>query len=119
MTIQAEYPDENAPSEDGWAEGAKQRIKAILQSASACGRTDLARHLAFDTDLSVEEASKILDLAPTEPGAEPVQSMAAAYLAKKVAAGTIGLVTSPHGARSATREGWRLAVDAVNKEGGD
>lgn len=42
----------------------KARVKAILSSFEAEGRTELAEHLAFDTELSAEEANAILAKAP-------------------------------------------------------
>lgn len=46
------------------ASDVKARVKAILASTEAQGRTELAEHLAFDTELSAEEATAILAKAP-------------------------------------------------------
>jgi signal peptide peptidase SppA len=55
------------------AEGAteaKARIKAITGHAEADGRADLASHLAFDTDMSVDAAAAILKAAPKQAKAQ-------------------------------------------------
>jgi hypothetical protein len=44
----------------------KARIKAIQTAAEAKGREGLAEHLAFDTELSVAEATAILAKAPAQ-----------------------------------------------------
>lgn len=58
----------------------RARISGITQHAEAAGRTELAAYLAYDTDLSVEDAGKMLAkapkaaaAAPPAPGAEPRQ----------------------------------------------
>lgn len=56
-------PDEAAIRTDA-ANAAKTRIKAITTHAEAAGRTELAEHLAFDTELSAEQAGAILAKAP-------------------------------------------------------
>jgi hypothetical protein len=43
---------------------ANARAKAILGHAEAKGREDMARHLAFDTDMSAEAAGAMLGKAP-------------------------------------------------------
>jgi hypothetical protein len=48
---------------------ANTRAKAILDHADAKGREDLARHLAFDTEMSAEAAVAMLGKAPK--AAEP------------------------------------------------
>lgn len=71
--ITAEHVD--AARAEGKAEGLKEgtakgasdervRIKAILTSAEAEGRKDLAHHLAFETDTSAEAAVALLGKAP-------------------------------------------------------
>lgn len=56
-------PDEATIRADA-ATATKTRIKAITTHTEATGRTELAEHLAFDTDLSVEQAGAILAKAP-------------------------------------------------------
>lgn len=46
------------------ADDVKARIKAIIGHDAAQGRTELAEHLAFETELSVEEAAAILAKSP-------------------------------------------------------
>jgi signal peptide peptidase SppA len=56
----------SASTEANPAEAVDQRARcsAIISSASATGRTDLANHLAFKTDLSADDAIKVLDASP-------------------------------------------------------
>lgn len=49
---------------------ASARIKAIMMHAEAKGRTALAEHLAYETDMEPEEAGKMLALAGKETPAE-------------------------------------------------
>lgn len=46
------------------ASAERERIKGILTCEAATGRSDLANHLAYDTDMSVEDAKAILAKAP-------------------------------------------------------
>jgi len=46
-------------------QGARARMKAILQSKEAEGRKDLAEHLAFDTEMTAEAAVALLSRAPS------------------------------------------------------
>lgn len=57
---EAEAPAESAPSD----KPVKARIAAILGSAQAKGRDDLAKHLALNTDLSAKAAIAALAAAP-------------------------------------------------------
>jgi ClpP class serine protease len=60
----------------------RARIGAILSSEEAKGRTDLANHLAFDTEMSVDAAKAVLAKAPAGQAAgapaAPVNGFAAA-----------------------------------------
>ncbi len=47
----------------------RARVKGILQHAEAGGRSALAEHLAYDTDMSVEQAAAMLAKAPKEQAA--------------------------------------------------
>jgi len=65
-----------AGEREGRAEGRKAgaaaerlRLKTILTSAEAKGRTDMARYLAFDTDMSATEALAMLGKAPAAAAA--------------------------------------------------
>ena len=51
------------------AEAERTRIGAILNHEAAAGRGKLAAHLAFKTDLSVEDAGKMLAASATYAGA--------------------------------------------------
>ena len=62
--------DEDAPKSKGKAKskakatGEKARIAGILRHAEASGRGDLAEYLAFETNMSIGGAAKILKAAP-------------------------------------------------------
>lgn len=60
----------------------KARISAILKSDEAQGRGDLANHLAFDTDLTVEAATAILKAAPKAEAPKAAANPLAAAMAK-------------------------------------
>jgi signal peptide peptidase SppA len=60
----AAAPVDTAAAKTEGATEAKARIKAITGHAEAEGRAELAQHLAFDTDMSVEAAASILKAAP-------------------------------------------------------
>lgn len=69
---------------EGLAEGTKQasaseraRIKGVLTHPEAEGRSELAQHLAFETDLTVEAAGGMLAKAPKQ-GVSPTSPLAAA-----------------------------------------
>lgn len=47
----------------------RERVRGIMQHAEAAGRGTLAEHLAYDTDMSVDEAAKVLAAAPKETAA--------------------------------------------------
>lgn len=53
------------------ATATQARIKAIVKHEEAEGRTDLAEHLAYDTDLTVEAAVAMLAKAPKATAAAP------------------------------------------------
>ncbi|NSZ82936.1 Clp protease ClpP [Agrobacterium tumefaciens] len=59
----------NTPAATARAEAAA-RIKAIMMHAEAEGRTALAEHLAYETDMEPEEAAKMLALAGKEASKE-------------------------------------------------
>lgn len=55
---------------------AQARIKTILGSEEAKGRTDLANHLAFDTDMSAEASIALLAKSPKGEAAKAAPSIA-------------------------------------------
>ncbi|MBI1202551.1 MAG: hypothetical protein GC182_08575 [Rhodopseudomonas sp.] len=66
---------------DGVKEGAtaeRARVKGILGSEQAKGRDGLAQHLAFETDLPVEQAVAMLGAAPAAAPAKPGSRLDAA-----------------------------------------
>lgn len=107
-------PAASAAAGDATAD-AKARIKAITKSAEAEGRTALAEHLAFETDLSAEAAKAILAAAPK---ADAEKALAAqAYIEQKASQGALGV--SPVAAASAEpahKAGWSKAVAAANRK---
>jgi hypothetical protein len=54
----------NATQSAASASDERKRIAGILSSKEADGRKDLAEHLAYNTDLSVEAATAMLSKAP-------------------------------------------------------
>jgi len=70
---------------EGKAEGVKEgttaertRISAILGSDEAKGRTSMAQHLAFETEMTADAAKALLAKAPAEAKAEAANPLAAA-----------------------------------------
>ncbi|TLX65078.1 S49 family peptidase [Stutzerimonas nosocomialis] len=51
------------------ASAERARVQGILQHAEAGGRSQLAQHLAFSTDMTVEQAGALLAAAPKEQAA--------------------------------------------------
>lgn len=60
----AEGDEEEEDEDEAKATSERSRIKTILGHAEAKGRTDLANHLAFDTDMTVEAAAVLLAKSP-------------------------------------------------------
>ena len=56
--------EETAMEEAEVKKGERDRIKAITTCEAATGRTSLANHLAYETDMSAESAQAILAAAP-------------------------------------------------------
>lgn len=67
-----QQPDPNAVSAAKSAE--RQRMSGILGCEAAKGNPALANHLAFNTELSVEEATEMLEVAGPAKTAEAVKS---------------------------------------------
>jgi hypothetical protein len=66
---------------EGLKEGAtaeRSRISAILGSEEAKGRSELAQHMAFETEMSADDAKKMLAKSPKEGAAAPANPLAAA-----------------------------------------
>jgi signal peptide peptidase SppA len=55
----------------------KARIRAILEHDEAKGRDDLAKHLAFDTDLDVDACAKLMAVSPRANAAPAKRSLSA------------------------------------------
>ena len=70
----------------------KARCAAILNHAEATGRADLAAHLAFETDMSADQAAAMLAKAPRAAAAAPAAAATANPLEAAMAAkGTPGV----------------------------
>ncbi len=98
-----ESDDEDEDEKDAGKKAAavKRRIAAILNATEAKGRDGLARHLALETDLSVEDAIKALAASPKGAGLDA--AMAA-----------VGSTPLGSGAPSAeSGESWKASVDRV------
>lgn len=75
--------DKNAGSQQAAAPGERERCAAIFAAPAAAGRVQLAAHLAFNTDLTVEAACAALEAAPigaTAPGASTGNPLALAAM---------------------------------------
>lgn len=62
--------------------GERARIKGILASDEAAGRDDLAKHLAFDTDSTVDAAVAMLKVAPKAAAANGFEQLNATMKAE-------------------------------------
>ncbi len=96
------------------AEGAsaeRERIKAILGSEEAQGRTALAQHFAFNTAMSPEDAKAALAAAPVEAkaGAAPEQTFEGRK--QQAAAGAVIDMGGPAPVGEQPRSGLSKAVD--------
>lgn len=110
---------------------AQTRIKTIISSDAGKALATLANHLAFESDVSAEDAGKILAAAKADldgaveagakstgqvtdltGGKEPEKSFAA----HKEGAGTLGLGTPErtNASEAAADAGWKSAVDTAN-----
>lgn len=81
--LRAAYPDlmgqASAEAVKGAVAAERARIGGILTTEAAKGREGLAHHLAFNSDMSAEDAVKMLEAAPAMAAVvEPVQSDALA-----------------------------------------
>lgn len=97
------------------AEGAaseRTRIAGILRHAEAEGRTAQAATLALETDLSAEQAGKVLAASPKE---SPAAASAVPSIGARAAAeAEIGGGPLPASAAEASKSGWSKAVKAAN-----
>lgn len=69
-TADTKKPAETATAQTDPATAERTRIKGIMSSEDAQGRTGLASKLAYDTNMSVDEAVAILQSSPKEPQAD-------------------------------------------------
>lgn len=93
----------------------RERVRGILQHAEASGRTEMAEHLAYETDMSIEQAGGLLakshklQAGPVSPGAE-LDRLMAAEDQPNLSAGS-GADEKPNKA-SAIAANWALATGA-------
>ncbi len=85
--LEAQARDAHAAGVKEGATAERERIKGILGSEAAKGRTALAEHLAYETDWTAAAATAMLEKAPQEAAAGTKPD----YAARKEAAGTLGL----------------------------
>lgn len=114
MTEKTTADDQSAASADAATAAkavsdARERIKAILDSEEAKGREALARHLAFETDMTPEAATAVLKVSPKASAQEQVDP-AAAYEQRRLAAA--GLAAPGQGADPQAKSGLHAAVSA-------
>lgn len=84
------------------AEGVKQRIQAITDCEEAKGREVLAKHLAFNTELPVDDAIAALKAATADAGAQdPETPPVAAYQQQRTAAAAVAQPAAPTGGKPA------------------
>lgn len=80
----------------------RARVSAILTSAEAEGRGDLANHLAFATDMTAEQATAMLSKAPRASAAAAAPAVETNLLAAAMAAaGTPGISADANASTSA------------------
>lgn len=93
----------------------RQRIQAIINHDSATGRTAIARHLAFTTDLSVKTCVALLNTAPLEQPAPKRTNRLVAAMArtKKPGVSNANSVDSEEGSRA--RDALSRAIGERNQ----
>ncbi|KAB0269058.1 S49 family peptidase [Microvirga brassicacearum] len=94
------------------AADAKARIGAILQSDEAKGRETQANHIAFQTDMSVDDAKKMLAASAIAAPAASEQS----YVERKAEGGTLGFHESTPDTKAVASAGWGKATKAANRQ---
>ena len=92
------------------ATGERQRISAILKAEEARGREPQATTMALDTDLSAEDAKKILAASPKGSAVPPI--------ADRSAGPEIGSAANPAPSSDGGRKGWTKAVETANRRFG-
>ena len=93
--------------------GGKERIKAILTCEESKGRGEMAQHLAFETDLSVDQAKAILKTSPKGSKLESVMDRLSPNIASQDAAGAEVVVTQKRYAT--TSEVYRFLDEQMRK----
>jgi signal peptide peptidase SppA len=91
---------------------ATARIEAILSCDEAAGRDALARHLAFKTKMSADDAKALLAVSPKESAAPAMSGNA--YAQQRVAAADFGMNPSADSAPESHVAAWDRVVGRVN-----
>lgn len=104
----------------------KARCKGILLSAEAQGRSELAKHLAFNTSSSVEEARKILAVSPllndgsaasrAARFSEAMSTGEEIYARRQASAGQLAAITGTPGEKPTIQS---IAVDVYARRNAD
>jgi ATP-dependent protease ClpP protease subunit len=115
-TTVAAPPAPAAPQASTPADPVKARIKAILDAPAATGREALARHFAFDTDMTAEAAVAALAVATAAPSATPPQSASPEAYAEQRAAAAALAQPSPRPQASAPQAVDSRAIYARRAE---
>ena len=82
----------------------KARISGIVGCEEASGRASLASHLAFKTEMSVEQAKALLAAAPKEAAASQAAGISALDAAMEAAGGTPGVGIDAAGSQAADED---------------
>lgn len=89
----------------------KAEVMAVLSHPLAPRMRKFAEHLAYDTDLTSEQAIGCMKALAEDLANPPVGSSVASYEKRKIAAGSLGLADL---ANADGADGWKAAADAVN-----
>lgn len=76
--LQAARTESERTGREAGATAERARVKAILGCDEAKGRTKLAQHLAFDTDMNADQAKQMLAVSAVEAAAAPANPLAVA-----------------------------------------
>lgn len=120
MTDKTKADDTTADLDKAKSEGAKAaqaRIRAIMSSDAAKGNADQAEYLAYETEMTAEDALAILAKAPkaaagtddVDPKADPE-----AYAADRAKASGLATPGKAATAAEASRAGWSKAAARIN-----
>lgn len=104
-----------AGKQDGMVAGAsaeRTRIGAILNHEAAEGRQTQAKVLALETDMTVEQAAKVLAVSPKEPAVAAQGDQFSQYMAK-LGNPDVGADAGEQPETTAADQGWGKAMGKV------